>query len=423
MPIRASSLKTNTKLRGETLGEIELRHFRSSDSGAAIKLLNDVKNGKEYTTRVLHNQLAKPEVSYEEFAELPDQELRTIARAFIGNETSMFRAFEETNDEELFDNFRGAIEKGLLQFAELLRPHQADILAIAGSFAELTLRAASSVHQAVKYFQSDEFQKTSVAQVLKVIGEFSRIQQAQLNSLRPAIAPALSSLEPEQLKAIADFSNYFTASRQDKGFLYDVHRLASQMVAAPAQTPPTTFSKKLARGMTEVIESGEKRAAVEQLVQDKIATLPKDRDSLIDLKLIVAVISMLISLANFYLIYSRHKDSKASSELQNRIVLQEEAQTEYLRQIAKSIEGLIENSQHLRVQVEGNNKYYSVYRRVDLKVKPINKSDTIVSLEPGQRVKLIQRRHQWIEVALLDYLEAIPLNGWVLKKYLRMNKN
>jgi hypothetical protein len=131
MPITASSLKRNTKLRTDTLGEIELRHFRSKDSGYAIQLVPKVKSGKAYTTRVLHYQLASPPMSYEEFGKLSDNDLRDLARAFIQNERSMFRAFEETNDAEFFDNFRGAIEKGVheiaMRFAELLLPNQSDI--------------------------------------------------------------------------------------------------------------------------------------------------------------------------------------------------------------------------------------------------------------------------------------------------------
>lgn len=88
----------------------------------------------------------------------------------------MFRAFEETNDAEFFDNFRGAIEKAIheiaVRFAELLLPNQADILAIAKSFAQLTIKAASSVQKAINYVQGAEFQNTSLAQVLKVISEF-----------------------------------------------------------------------------------------------------------------------------------------------------------------------------------------------------------------------------------------------------------
>jgi hypothetical protein len=427
MPIRASSLKRNTKLRIDTLGEIELKHFRSNDSGLAIELVRKVKNGREYTTRILHQQLVSPPLPYEEFAKLSDDDLRAIARAFIQNEKSMFRAFEETNDAEFFDNFRGAIEKAIheiaMRFAELLLPNQADILAIAKSFAQLTIKAASSVQKAINYVQGAEFQNTSLAQVLKVISEFSRIQQAQLEHLRPAIAPALSSLDTRQLKVIADFSKSFTAAHHDEGFFNDVHRLASQIAAAHVQAAPTAFSRKLAESITEAVESDTKNTDAvklgEQLLQDKIDTLRQDRDSLRKLALIVAVINILITLSQFYF---QHEDSKTSSQLQGRMVIQEEIQTAYLERIAESIEKLISNSQH-PLPVEGSSKYYFVERPVDIKAKPTMKSNSVATLYPNRKVTLIQRKHKWVYVGYFDYTEAIRRNGWVLKKYLRMYKN
>jgi hypothetical protein len=286
---------------------------------------------------------------------------------------------------------------------------------------------ASSVQNAIKYIRGAEFQNTPLAQVLKVIGESSRIQQRQLEHLRPAIAPALSSLDREQLKIIADFGKYFTAAaHQNEGFLYDVHHLASQIADSYVQAAPTAFSRKLAASITEVVEAGKENLAavdsVEQLVQDKIATLPKDSYALKELALIVAVISMLINLSTFYFNYRRQEDSRASSNLQNIIVIEEQAQTAYLERIAESIERLIADFQHLP-PTERRSTYYFVERPVDIKVKPIMESKTVATLAVGQSVKLIQRNHTWMKVGYFDHTEAVSRNGWVLKKYLRLDKN
>jgi Bacterial SH3 domain len=370
-----------------------------------------------------------PELTYEEFAKLSDEELRDAARAFKENEISMFRAFEETNDDEFFDNFRGAIEKAIQEFAkrfaELLKPQQDDILALARSFAELSVKAASSIHKAIKYFQGSEFQGTLLAQVLKGIGEFSRIQQTQLDLLRPAIASALSSLDKSQLKMIADFNKSFTEAHRKEGFFQDVHRLASQMTAAQVQAPPAAFSRQLALGTTELVKSGEEntkaRESVERLVQDKIDNLPQERVSLEGLILILTVISILISLSQTYLTYRQQEGSKASLELQNKSVREEEIQTAYLGRIAERIEKLTSNLHHILPIDPGT--YYFVGRPVDVRVKPTTESSSVAKLYQNQRVELIQRKHKWMCVRYFDYTEAVPRNGWVLKKYLKMVKN
>lgn len=288
--------------------------------------------------------------------------------------------------------------------------------------SELTIKAASSVHKAIKYLQGADFQNSALAQILKVISEFSRIQQAQLEHLRPAIAPALSSLDRAQLKIIADFSKSFTATHKNEGFFYDVHRLASHIAASRVQAAPTAFSRRLAESITEVVESGRRNTDAitlgEQLLQTKIDTLRQDRDSLQGLMLIVAVVSILINLSQVYFAYRQKEDSNVSSQLQNRIVIQEEIQSAYLEQIAESLEKLISSSQR-PLPVEGPSKYYFVERQVVIKVKPTMESTSVATLYPNQRVKLIQRKHKWMYVGYFDYTEAVPRNGWVLKKYVR----
>jgi hypothetical protein len=131
---------------------------------------------------------------------------------------------------------------------------------------------------------------------------------------------------------------------------------------------------------------------------------------------------MLINLSTFYFNYRRQEDSKASSNLQNIIVIEEQAQTAYLERIAESIERLIADFQHLP-PTERRSTYYFVERPVDIKVKPIMESKTVATLAVGQSVKLIQRNHTWMKVGYFDYTEAVSRNGWVLKKYLRLDKN
>lgn len=68
--------------------------------------------------------------------------------------------------------------------------------------------------------------------------------------------------------------------------------------------------------------------------------------------------------------------------------------------------------------IEDKSIYYAVKRKLELKVNPKFQSSTIAVLYPNQIVRLVKRQHKWIYVEYFDYLEGIPKNGWVNKKYL-----
>lgn len=59
--------------------------------------------------------------------------------------------------------------------------------------------------------------------------------------------------------------------------------------------------------------------------------------------------------------------------------------------------------------------------RLKLNVKP--HSETVAILPVNQPVELLAKRGKWIYVEFFDYLEGIPRQGWVLKKYLKQVPN
>ncbi len=72
------------------------------------------------------------------------------------------------------------------------------------------------------------------------------------------------------------------------------------------------------------------------------------------------------------------------------------------------------------LQVQTDTSWYVVNRQASMFSKSTVKSSIIGVLYPNQRVQLIQRKHKWIYVQYFDYLDCIPRNGWVLKKYLKL---
>ena len=63
---------------------------------------------------------------------------------------------------------------------------------------------------------------------------------------------------------------------------------------------------------------------------------------------------------------------------------------------------------------------YIVERQCSIFTKPFTKSAFVSTVYPNQRVQLIQRKHKWIYIQYFDYLDGVPKNGWVLKKYLKI---
>lgn len=95
---------------------------------------------------------------------------------------------------------------------------------------------------------------------------------------------------------------------------------------------------------------------------------------------------------------------------------------------------LIENSfsEIIKVCEEQNKKigklekdqgtHYVAHRKVEIKTKPSFKSQTIVTIYPNQKVRMVKKQHKWIYIEYFDYIDGVPKTGWASKKYLvKMN--
>lgn len=98
------------KLRLRTLGKVELKYISTGDAISFLKILSEEKlSDREFVLKILHNQLIKPKINFEEFKKLSDKELIKIAKAFLKKETQIFQYFKDTGD--FFKDFRFAIKK------------------------------------------------------------------------------------------------------------------------------------------------------------------------------------------------------------------------------------------------------------------------------------------------------------------------
>jgi len=107
------TFRANSKIKSDTLGDLELKYISVGDIEFSEKKLSGIKGHGEFVSRMIHHQLVSPEIEYSKFKNISEDELRKIARNFIKHEKYTFKHFRDTSDDEFFQNFRSAIQKHL----------------------------------------------------------------------------------------------------------------------------------------------------------------------------------------------------------------------------------------------------------------------------------------------------------------------
>lgn len=103
----------NVKGKLNVFGEFELRYIKDEDAVFILNILNEINDDKEFCTKLIHNQLVLPKISFSKFKSISDDELEELALYFLKNEYGLCKYFQEINDEEFFKKFRLAVNKGL----------------------------------------------------------------------------------------------------------------------------------------------------------------------------------------------------------------------------------------------------------------------------------------------------------------------
>lgn len=70
--------------------------------------------------------------------------------------------------------------------------------------------------------------------------------------------------------------------------------------------------------------------------------------------------------------------------------------------------------------ITNSETFYYVKRAVHLRDGPSTKDQVLLTIPPGNTVRLLNRYSKWIEVEHYDYLNDTTTTGWVYKKYLKM---
>ncbi len=148
----------NTKLETPTLGEVELKYISSGDTHEYMKLMGNLKeiNGqfelqsnsevsnRDFVLKILNNQLLMPEISFDKLRKINEEEIKQIGKAFIENESSFFRFYE--NKWDFFKDFRAAVEKELERDIEPMKKTMIDVLKRAKAATENIQNILPKIH-------------------------------------------------------------------------------------------------------------------------------------------------------------------------------------------------------------------------------------------------------------------------------------
>jgi len=175
-----------------------------------------------------------------------------------------------------------------------------------------------------------------------------------------------------------------------------------------------TFARTVAESLKDAFTEDAQQndialARVEQLIEDKVATLPHNQVAAEGLwRMVVDILILLLAIGQLGIGIQQLADSRQSSN----------AQAGQLPKLINLLRRIANNTEEL-VPKQDEGIYYAVERQVELKSKPKNSETTVSTLFPNQKVLLVQRKHRWIYVQYFDYLDGVPKYGWVNKKYLK----
>jgi hypothetical protein len=175
----------------------------------------------------------------------------------------------------------------------------------------------------------------------------------------------------------------------------------------------SSFARSMADAFKTAFEVSEEDEEafepVQQLIEEKVAELPRNRVAAEGLwRIVYEVLLALLAAGQVGTGLYQISDAKQSSA----------TQAAQFNQFMTSLQRIASNTENL-IPEHDENTYYVVERAVDLKVKPTGRSAIISALSPNQKVRLVQMNHEWIYVEYFDYLEGVPKYGWAMKKYFK----
>jgi len=200
--INSNNSNTNTKIKLKILGKVELKYISVSDFNNFLKILTkETIEDREFVRKIIYKQLIKPEIDFEKFEQLNDEDLIKIAKDFVKREEHTFQYFKDTGD--FFKDFRiaiknynkklqGRIKKSLYQIIkstqETLKTFNRDYSTVIHQALDSSSYIKESLHRIKTITELFKEPDTRIAKSFKpILEQYQATSRIIAESLKPQI--------------------------------------------------------------------------------------------------------------------------------------------------------------------------------------------------------------------------------------------
>lgn len=88
----------NTKIKIESLGDVELKYISGGDTMDFFKFLDKGFSDKDFVSQIIFHQIVNPKITYSDFQKISDNQLEILGRALVANEPHFFKNFKDNGN-------------------------------------------------------------------------------------------------------------------------------------------------------------------------------------------------------------------------------------------------------------------------------------------------------------------------------------
>lgn len=192
MPIVVNRPKTTIHL--DSVGEVSLRSVTLGATERFFEIAaKSSSNDKEFVQDILFCLLLAPRITKEEFDQIPDDDLKKLAQAFIASETYTLRDYTNTGD--IFADLRKAVTKSI----------EEEVRRIQESFRAFNKRMEEYSKNVFNSIGRNAFK----ALIPNNISEMNRVLSSALDSVAKVNFQPVQALLAENKQALEAFSQYW----------------------------------------------------------------------------------------------------------------------------------------------------------------------------------------------------------------------
>jgi hypothetical protein len=198
----------NVNIIIQSLGDVEMKYVSGGDV-QEYHTLSSEENDKTFTLKILHHQIIKPKISFEDFTnKVTDSDVEKLIKAYVEMDSSFFKDAIPMNDfvnefaigirkylaediaraEKMLKPFKDSADKSLMQISETLQR-------ISTSFPLITgMDSKSILSEPIKITSPEEHAWERHAQTVNILEKTVAIQEKLLNEQKSSSSIARAAL-------------------------------------------------------------------------------------------------------------------------------------------------------------------------------------------------------------------------------------